>query len=104
MENDQPWTSPITLVKKKDDNFRFCEDYRKLNSVTKKDAHTLPRMDHLIDSLQGSKYFSILDLRLDFGALFQILLSSMGLCRYYHPTEVTETTKSSSKNSHKQSL
>ena len=38
-------------------------DYRKLNSVTKKDAHPLPRVHDLLDALAGSKYFSTLDLR-----------------------------------------
>ena len=32
--------------------------YRKFNSVTKKDAHSLPRVDDLLDALAGSKYFS----------------------------------------------
>ena len=58
-----PWASPIVLVKKKDGKYRFCVDYRKLNSVTVKDAHPLPRVDDLLDSLQGSIMFSTLDLR-----------------------------------------
>ena len=61
--SSSPWASPIVLVKKKDGTFRFCVDYRKLNSVTKKDAHPLPRVDDLLDALAGSKYFSTLDLR-----------------------------------------
>ena len=51
------------LVKKKDGSFRFCIDYRKLNAVTKKDAHPLPRVDDLLDALQGSCMFRTLDLR-----------------------------------------
>uniref|UniRef100_A0A5S6QM40 Reverse transcriptase domain-containing protein n=1 Tax=Trichuris muris TaxID=70415 RepID=A0A5S6QM40_TRIMR len=40
-----PWASPIVLVRKKDGTFRFCVDYRKLNDVTRKDAHPLPRIN-----------------------------------------------------------
>ena len=57
------WASPIVMVKKKDGSFRFCIDYRRLNSVTQRDARPLPRVDDLLDSLQGYKYFSTLDLR-----------------------------------------
>lgn len=58
-----PWASPIVLVKKKDGTTRFCVDYRKLNSVTKKDAYPLPRIDDCFDSLRGANWFCTLDLR-----------------------------------------
>ena len=58
-----PWASPIVLVRKKDGTFRFCIDYRKLNSVTIRDAHPLPRVDDLLEALNGSSIFSTLDLR-----------------------------------------
>ena len=37
-------------------------DYRKLNSITRKDAYPLARIDDTLDTLSGSKQFSTLDL------------------------------------------
>ena len=60
--SSSPWASPIILVPKKDGSLRFCIDYRKLNSVTRKDAYPLPRVDDTLEPLSGSKWFSTLDL------------------------------------------
>ena len=59
--SSSPWASPIVLVKKKDGSTRFCVDYRKLNDITIKDVFPLPRTTDLLESFQGSKYFSTLD-------------------------------------------
>eukprot|EP00731_Ephydatia_muelleri_P033704 Em0036g8a len=56
------WASPIVLARKKDGSFRFCVDFRRVNDVTKKDVHPLPRIDDALDSLAGAKWFSTLDL------------------------------------------
>ena len=62
-ESRSPYSSNVVLVRKKDGSLRFCIDFRKLNSRTIRDAHTLPRIDDTSDSLIGAKYFSKLDLR-----------------------------------------
>ena len=58
-----PWASPMVLVRKKDGSFRFCIDYHRLNSVTIRDPHPLPRVDDLLEALNSSTIFSALDLR-----------------------------------------
>lgn len=57
-----PWASLIILVKKKGGTGRFVVDFRRLNSVTRKDSYPLPRIDGPLDALNGTKYFTSLDL------------------------------------------
>ena len=59
---ESPWCSPVILLRKKDNSYRFCTDFRALNKMTIIDAHPLPRIDEALDKLSGSKWFSCLDL------------------------------------------
>jgi RNase H-like domain found in reverse transcriptase/Reverse transcriptase (RNA-dependent DNA polymerase)/Integrase zinc binding domain/Integrase core domain/gag-polyprotein putative aspartyl protease len=58
-----PWSAPVVLVKKKDGSWRFCVDYRKLNAITLKTVYPLPRIDEALARLEGSSYFSSVDLQ-----------------------------------------
>ena len=55
-------TEPLVLVPKKDGSLRFCVDYRKLNSITRKYVFHLPRVVDILDTLSGTKFFTSLDL------------------------------------------
>ncbi|GJR43364.1 putative reverse transcriptase domain-containing protein [Tanacetum coccineum] len=61
--SSSPWGAPVLFVKKKDGSFRMCIDYRELNKLTIKNRYPLPRIDDLFDQLQGSQYFSKIDLK-----------------------------------------
>ncbi|GAA5907915.1 hypothetical protein JCM5296_006131 [Sporobolomyces johnsonii] len=58
-----PIGAPILFIKKKDGTLRLCVDYRKLNSVTRKNRYPLPLIDETLNRLSGAAYFTKLDLR-----------------------------------------
>ena len=56
------WSSPCLLVPKGDGTYRFCTDFRKVNSVTKSDSFPIPRVEDCIDRIGSSKYVTKFDL------------------------------------------
>ncbi|GKC31162.1 putative reverse transcriptase domain-containing protein, partial [Tanacetum coccineum] len=61
--SSSPWGAPVLFVKTKDGSFWMCIDYCKLNKLTVKNRYPLPRIDDLFDQLQGSSFYSKIDLR-----------------------------------------
>ena len=50
------WSSPVVMIRKSNDKYRFCIDFRKLNAVSKADAYPLPYMDAILRKLKSAKY------------------------------------------------
>ncbi|KAK2703677.1 hypothetical protein QYM36_017973 [Artemia franciscana] len=56
------WCFPLVIVRKKDNTWRCCVDFRALNAVTVKDVMKFPRIDSILDSLGGSNFYTSFDL------------------------------------------
>ena len=57
------WAALVLFKTKKDGSLRLCIDYRGLNHATIKNRYKIPRMDDLLDRIQGAKLFSKIDIR-----------------------------------------
>ena len=64
--SNSPWCNAVVLVRKKDGSLHFCIDFRKLNSLTVKDSHPLPRICETLESLAGAAHFSTFDMNSGF--------------------------------------
>ena len=49
------------MVRKKSGEIRLCVDFKNLNKFSKKDNYPLPKMEHLLQKVSGTKVMSFLD-------------------------------------------
>ena len=73
-ESESPFSSPIVVVRKKNGDVRLCVDYRKLNLQTIRDAYALPNLEESFSALEGSQWFSVMDLK---SGYYQIEMSEV---------------------------
>lgn len=85
---ESPWSSPVLLTPKKNGELRFCLDSRKLNSVTKKDAYSIPYISEILDNLRDARYLSSLDLSRSFWQI-PILEKDRNKTAFYIPSRGT---------------
>nr|GEX89913.1 hypothetical protein [Tanacetum cinerariifolium] len=69
--NSSTWGAPVLFFKKNDGLFRMCIDYQEINKLTVKNRYALPRIDDLLDQLQGSSVYSKVDLRLGLSGYYR---------------------------------
>ncbi|KAL2064509.1 hypothetical protein VTL71DRAFT_3646 [Oculimacula yallundae] len=67
--SQSPFASPVLFVKKADGGLRFCIDYRRLNTLTRKDAYPIPRIDELLARVFKARIFIKLDIRAAFNRI-----------------------------------
>ena len=55
------WVSSIVVVSKKNGKLRICQDFCKLNSVSKKDYFPLPFINAILDGVARHDCYSFLN-------------------------------------------
>lgn len=70
-ELNSKWNNSIKPVLKPDNSIRLCINMMTLNKIVVSDNHPIPKIDDIIDSMQGNEYFSVIDLKEGY---FQIIL------------------------------
>ena len=72
------WSSPLAVVKKANNEWRVCGDFRLLNLLTKNDNYILPLISTFNSRMNGCQYFSKIDLR---HAFHQIPIYPPHICK-----------------------
>ena len=67
--SQSPFASPILCVRKPNGSIRICVDYRKLNTLTRKDVYPIPRIDELLSRPAKAKIFTKFDIRAAFNKI-----------------------------------
>ena len=61
--SSSPFATPVLFVMKKDKSTRLCVDYRALIKLTIKNKFPMPRIEYILERLDGAKFFSKIDLK-----------------------------------------
>ena len=62
-EGGSPWSTPWFFTGKKDGGLQPLQDYRVVNSWTVRDVYPIPRIEQILEGLEGKTLFTALDIR-----------------------------------------
>ncbi|UYV76807.1 hypothetical protein LAZ67_14002077 [Cordylochernes scorpioides] len=74
--SSSPYSSPVTLVRKRDNTMRLCIDFRRVNELVPSDLHPLPLIETVLDNLSKARVFSTVDIS---NAYYQIPIAEESL-------------------------
>jgi hypothetical protein len=77
-----PWGAAVLFAPKKDGGLRMCLEYREINYLTVKNRCPIPRIDEILDRLQGPQHLTSLDLRCGY---YQIRMRDTDIPMYPYP-------------------
>ncbi|UYV81761.1 hypothetical protein LAZ67_20002254 [Cordylochernes scorpioides] len=60
--SSSPYSSPVTLVRKRDNTMRLCIDFHRVNELVTSDLHPLPLIETVLDNLSKARVFSTVDI------------------------------------------
>ena len=72
VEGPTTWVSPVVIVPKSNNKIRLCIDMRLANTAVVRQHYPVPTVDELLRDMNGSQFFSKLDLKMGF---YQFVLS-----------------------------
>ena len=82
-KSKSPYCSPLWVVPKKSgcpgkEEYRVVVDYRELNLRTKVEKYPLPRLEDMLDRMEGATVFSVVDLK---SGYHQIAMADEDICK-----------------------
>lgn len=63
------WSTPLHMVRKNNDEWRPCGDYRRLNASTVPDNYPVPHIQDFVCNLHGKRVFSKIDMKKAFNQI-----------------------------------
>ena len=64
--SNSEWGSPTFIIPKQDKTVRFVTDFRKVNSLIKRKPYPLPKIQDLLQKLQGFQYATALNVSMGY--------------------------------------